>query len=333
MPAMLSMYFGTLMPTGRFLLLINKKVEMANDNLPLSVKNQIINFKEKGLSFNDENLAERFLLNNSYYRLKNYTDFFQNSKAFDRYFLNNIFFEDILDIYHFDSELRSLIFNAIEKIEIALRNQIVYQYSITYGSHWYLDSTYFKVANVHQLFLDDLFRNVESSVESFTVPYKQYPYGKQNPPLSSCWMVPACWVAIETVSFGQLSKILGNLKADNCKQAVTLHFGVHAPQILDNWMHCISIIRNICAHHGQLWDRKIREIKLPKNLPNLFIQNKSVENNKIYASICCIQYLLNEIDPENNFKNRLAELLKSRSIKELDRMGFPATWDSELFWI
>ncbi|WP_420846979.1 Abi family protein [Methanolapillus ohkumae] len=33
------------------------------------------------------------------------------------------------------------------------------------------------------------------------------------------------------------------------------YFGIPSLNILENWFHGISIIRNICAHHGRLWNR------------------------------------------------------------------------------
>ena len=37
----------------------------------------------------------------------------------------------------FDRQLRLLVFNAIEKIEISLHTKIIYEFSLTNGSHWY----------------------------------------------------------------------------------------------------------------------------------------------------------------------------------------------------
>ena len=47
-------------------------------------------------------------------------------------------FEEIIDLYVFDRQLRLLIFDGIEKIEIALRTQIIYNFSLAHGSFWHL---------------------------------------------------------------------------------------------------------------------------------------------------------------------------------------------------
>ena len=46
--------------------------------------------------------------------------------------------------YKFDRKLRLLIFDAIERIEIALRTQVIYQLSHKYGSHWQNKKNIFK---------------------------------------------------------------------------------------------------------------------------------------------------------------------------------------------
>jgi abortive infection bacteriophage resistance protein len=109
---------------------------------PLPIIRQISKLKSRGLLFDDEELAAYYLANISYYRLRAYTFPFQDNynEANDHCFLrNDIRFGDITDLYNFDSRLRSLIFSAIEKIEISLRTKIVYEYSIeTKDSHWFL---------------------------------------------------------------------------------------------------------------------------------------------------------------------------------------------------
>ncbi|MCQ2074885.1 MAG: Abi family protein [Bacteroidaceae bacterium] len=39
-------------------------------------------------------------------------------------------------MYKFDRKLRLLVFDAIERIEIAVRTQVIHQLSLKYGAHW-----------------------------------------------------------------------------------------------------------------------------------------------------------------------------------------------------
>ena len=91
---------------------------------PISIEEQVQKLKSKGLVINDEELAARYLSNISYYRLRAYTYPFQDNSDPEKHheFLRkDINFKDIIDLYCFDRRLRFLVFNALEKVEVALR--------------------------------------------------------------------------------------------------------------------------------------------------------------------------------------------------------------------
>ena len=114
---------------------------------PLTLDQQVRKLKERGLLFDDESGAKAYLFNISYYRLRAYTYPFQdNSEGSDHCFLrSNLLFKDFIDLYCFDRRLRSLIFNAIEKIEVAVRTKIVQVYAeSTHDSHWYDDESLYR---------------------------------------------------------------------------------------------------------------------------------------------------------------------------------------------
>ena len=101
---------------------------------PLSITDQIAKLKKRGLNFNDERKAAHYLSNISYYRLRAYTYPFQDNSDPNHQFIKEICFEEIIELYVFDRRLRLLVFNAIEKIEIALRTKIVYEFSMANGT-------------------------------------------------------------------------------------------------------------------------------------------------------------------------------------------------------
>ena len=83
---------------------------------PLSIKGQINLLKSRGLQIPDEGQAAQYLQNISYYRLSGYMYPFLADVKQHRYKAGAVF-EDILNLYHFDRELRLLVFSAIERIE------------------------------------------------------------------------------------------------------------------------------------------------------------------------------------------------------------------------
>ncbi|WNY25745.1 Abi family protein [Methanolapillus millepedarum] len=298
-----------------------------NNNQPLSVDNQIILLMNKGLVIHDSQQVRTFLSNNTYYRLKGYTHTLQDNNVGERLFVNHVCFEDVLDIYNFDIELRSLIFKATERIEIAFRTQLIQQYSMVYGAHWYLDESHFRNQSNYNLFLDDFYNTLQRSTEDFIEPYKM----KQG---ITCWMVPACWISFEIISLGKLSKLFTNLRKSDCKREIAAHFKMKSHFVLENWIYCLSVIRNICAHHGRLWNRTIpmdmEFLKKPCSEP--FIMNLNIPSNKIYVYVCAIRYLLDVIEPQNDFKIKLIGLLDRYPSIGLKEMGFPVDWKSEGFW-
>ena len=140
---------------------------------PLTLAEQVAKLKQRGLVFDDENEAIAYLFNISYYQLRAYTYPFQeNGEGSEHNFTRqDIHFKDIIDLYCFDRRLRSLIFNAIEKIEVAVRTKIVQVYAESTGdSHWYEDESLYRFG------YDDLMNHVDADVnrsnEDFIKHYK-----------------------------------------------------------------------------------------------------------------------------------------------------------------
>jgi hypothetical protein len=65
---------------------------------------------------------------------------------------------------------------------------------------------------------------------------------------------------------------------------------------------------------------------------SLFIKNKQLYRYKLYPALCCMQYILQQINMENDFKPRLKELMKTCPLAQEKEMGFPADWLKEKFW-
>lgn len=290
----------------------------------ISVDDQIQLLKSRGLGINDEALAKSYLSNISYYRLRAYTYPFQDNNNPNHPFTVPVIFEDIISLYVFDRKLRILIFDAIEKIEIAMRTQIIYTWSINHGCHWHLNPALYWDSSKFASHITSLQNEISRSNETFIKHYKT----KYTQPAD-----PACWMSLEVSSFGLLSLIFLNLKKGTEKNKVARYFGLNDISLLENWMHCFSNIRNICAHHGRLWNRRFTaHVKFPKNPTYPFIKNQKVYNYKLYAALCCIQYILNIINPNNTFKDRLKELMNSCPLKQEKEMGFPNDWRQEQIW-
>lgn len=297
---------------------------MKYNKLPIPISDQIAKLKQRGLRITDDSLATRYLSNISYYRLRAYTYPYQDNTSVNHPFVIDVSFEDIIALYTFDRKLRLLIFDAVEKIEVALRTQIIYQWALTNGSHWHLDQGLYKDRIKFINHLGSLQKEINRSNETFINHYKRKYSNPSEPP---------CWMSLEVTSIGLLSLIFQNLRNSPEKKAVTHHFGLWSNKVLENWVHNFCNIRNICAHHGRLWNRRI---PIPITIPNKtkldFIQNKEIYPYKLYASLCAMVYIINIVAPESVFKKNIIELVSTCPAGQLKEMGFPNNWKQEKFW-
>ena len=290
----------------------------------VSIPDQITKLKARGLAIGDEAFAIHCLSNISYYRLRAYTYPFQDNTQPNHPFIVPVTFEQIIELYVFDRKLRSMVFDAMEKIEIAMRTQIIHQFAIPYGSHWQLNKTLFRDVNRFNSQIQSLQTEISRSNETFIEHYKKTYTEPVDPP---------SWMSLEVSSFGLLSQMFWNLKKSPEKISVAKHFGLNNIDLLENWMLCFSHIRNTCAHHGRLWNRRLTaHITLPKNPSNPFIQNRNIWPYKPYAALCCMQYILQSISPDTSFKDGLKALMKSCPLKQEKEMGFSEDWRSDTFW-
>lgn len=56
------------------------------------------------------------------------------------------------------------------------------------------------------------------------------------------------------------------------------------------------------------------------------------KQEKLYAQLCCIAYLLDRILPSNTFKAKLKILIDNTPLIDIAAMGFPKDWAKEPLW-
>jgi abortive infection bacteriophage resistance protein len=227
---------------------------------PLSIEEQIIRLSERGMIIADEEKAKMYLSNISYYRLSAYWYTFLQNPKIDHRFIAGTTFEKAIDTYVFDRKLRLLIFDEIERIEIALRTTIIHHFCLKYGNNWYEDKTLYKGKDTYfYKFLELLIAEMNKTSEVFIKHYREKYDSPANPP---------AWMPLELASFGQLSMLYKNLKNCEAKKSVAKHFGLDEV-VLESWLEALSYVRNACAHHMRLWNRKLPRTPLIPKKPKL----------------------------------------------------------------
>ena len=307
----------------------------------LTIQEQLQKLRSRGLNFDNEELAKAYLTNISYYRLRAYTYPFQdneNTKADHHFIRKDIKFSDIIALYCFDRRLRNLMFNAIEKIEVAVRARIVQAYSEVYGSHWFYEETLYKhypstdrkgnATTAYALLMEEIEAEINRSNEDFITHYQEK---YDNPQL------PPAWMTLEVLSLGTLSKMYHLLKKSSLKRKVARDLGLGDEKVLSNWLHAIAVWRNCCAHHSRVWNRRsIINILMPTNTYQPFIKKevmKKLHSNKVFTVLCCIKYFSNIISPGSNLKQNILTIIEDGgNLLNLQEMGFPKEWKHLEVW-
>ena len=173
------------------------------DKNATSISHQIEILKTRGLTFNDDAFAEHQLSNISYYRLGEYWYVMQDDKV-NHTFKPNSKFEDVMALYNFDRELRFLLFDVIERIEISLRTKLIYHLSHEFDPWWFQNFELFEDSKALVKTLSGLEGELERTKETTIKNHvKKHKDDKRFPP---------AWKSLEQTSFGSLSKLYGNLK-------------------------------------------------------------------------------------------------------------------------
>ena len=138
--------------------------------------------QSRGLTVADTAKAERYLEFIGYYRLSAYMyPLLQMPKEQHRYKPNTTF-DQVMMLYRFDKKLRLLIFNEIEKIEVAVRSAIVNIGSdMTGNPFWMTDGSNFIDAAKFRHTMDLIDAELHRSREDFIVHFKQT-YSDAYPP-------------------------------------------------------------------------------------------------------------------------------------------------------
>lgn len=284
---------------------------------------QIQQLVERGLIINDTQLAKDFLKNISYFRLQGYWWEFQIDKN-NHKFKPDTTFESIIELYTFDRKLRLIIFDAIERIEVALRTKMIYYLSVEKEQWWFEDKSVFFSESYFKESLQDIDKELDRTKEIFIESHFKK-YGKDSRP-------PA-YKTLEVISFGCLSKLYSNLSNEiGAKNRIAKEFNLPNYNYLKSWLQSFNVIRNIIAHHSRLWNRNIHFAPKSLDKPTSDFITIPKNINSLYHSLSCIIFILNKVSNGHAVKKKLIRLFENNQKKYLLEMGFPENWKEQPLW-
>lgn len=175
---------------------------------PLTYSDQVQLLVRRGMIIPDPARTEFYLQHLNYYRLGAYWLPFEEDHG-SHQFRAGTTFDDVLNLYIFDREMRLLVLDAIERFEVSVRSQWAYCLAHLHGSHAHLDSSLalpkWKERNLRQLT-----EEVERSDEQF-IKHLKNNYSDPLPPV---------WAVCEVMSLGLLSRWYSNLGPKATRRAI-----------------------------------------------------------------------------------------------------------------
>lgn len=294
---------------------------------PLSIEKQLSLLKQRRMSISNDLFAKDCLKNIGYYRLSGYWYKFQDKSQPDESFLPGTSFEEIIELYRFDTKLRSLVFDAIEKIEISFSTHLNNYMSCSFGVGWYIRSEFFADTEQHAKLIKDISYWIDKNRDK--LPVKSY---RIKHPDDEC--LPF-WIVALVIPLGTLSKLFGLLK--ECHQKEVAKQFEMTGRFLVSCMRSLTTVRNNCAHYNRLWDFRLPlralRVKNPTKLSRYNYTELTEKNDQdFFAPFYIISLFLCVIAPDSKFCSLTRDLIgryieKTNSKLTYGKMGFPTSWE------
>lgn len=259
----------------------------------------------------------------NYYRLSSYWTVALSGNTPKR-FHPGTYWEDVVARYMFDRRLRQIMFDAISRIEIALRTQIAYNWA----KETQLDAPQRRSNNYSPKY----------NVKDFLFTINEYYQGNQSEEAvyyrkqyKDAMYLPV-WVFVEFTTFGNMQKLItvGFKKSSKIPETVATNMGY--PADLNFFLSGISLlkdIRNTCAHQSRVWNRRwlsrkgsiiLRNSQNPAWILKWDASNNTWSNTahgdtlitqmeSTAAALTFCYQIIKTIAPHSNWKSRLIELL------------------------
>lgn len=251
-----------------------------------TIEEQIQKLKDRGLLIDDEEKAKEVLLDIGYYRFGSYLFPYEltypSKKDRTHKLKNPTHFEDALDLYYFDSDLRMLLLRYITRIEINLRTYITYYVSNQYKNNpcWFVDESVMQPD-----FIDSF------DTEIYTEKFRKHPVISDHHKKYPDDTYAPAWKTIEHMTFGAVFQLFLSITDKEVQSAIANHYNVEKLTIFTSYFNAIRYLRNQCAHGDVLFDMKFAT-PLKSGPAGKF---NSFTNSTIIGAIEVVKFFLKQI--------------------------------------
>lgn len=273
----------------------------------------------RGLLVSDRSAALAYLRYVGGYRLKGF--WFQLTDPVSKQFRASTAFEDIVQRYEFDRQLRNLTFDEIGRIEIAIRCAISDRLSHQYGPHWFIKPEIF--VQRADFGFGSMVKIIEDSVMRSKAPFIVHYRQRYDDPC-----LPPSWGVTECVSFGFWSRTYKILRDHNERKSISMKFDVEEPVVFESWLHSLSYLRNMICHHARLLGAKF--VIAPSRYAKRNIRFSDPQSFHAHATI--MNFLMKRTGMPSDWKADLHALFSRFPTVNPRDIGFIQGWQTKGGW-
>ena len=272
---------------------------------------QISILRSRGVVVEDDKRCIEILKNLNYYR---FIAYFLPYKIDDENYERGTRFFHVYRLYEFDQKMLSILFSALEDVEISLRSRVAYYHAHKYGPVGYLDSLNFNKDHVHDRFIEQIDKEIDSNKKVLFVKHHLEKYNGVFP----------IWVVIELFTFGMLSRFYSDLPLVDQKHLARYEYGT-TPANMRSWLRCCSDLRNICAHYGRLYYRIFTASPAG-------VSGTEGQLSRLWGAILALRGLFIDQNRWNDEVVSAISQLISEYAQDIDlyRIAFPSNWEALL---
>lgn len=259
-----------------------------------TAEERVRHLRNRGLLIPRPAVAARKIEEIGYERLRIYF-LSRRDRQGDKPFHAGTAYSHILRLYECDAKLRDICFMGVGRFELAFRNRLSEVLSGRFGSHPYFESSAFKGSEKHNEALQKIIHVFERSKDERAKHYRQT---YTEPPL------PPIWILKEFMTFGAAARLYAAL-ATPVRTDIASHFGVSVLPVFDSWASAFVDLRNICAHHDRLFNRRFQ--KQPQTYKRGAVPAAGPATLK--AQLECLDFVLDRSGPKSGLVERVRKVI------------------------
>lgn len=264
----------------------------------ITIDEQIELLRARNMKISNEVKAKEILFDIGYFRMGFYWFPFEvtypEKHNRTHQFKDDTNFDDAVELYYFDYNLRNLLLKSLSRIEIAFRTKVAYIVSNRHQNSptWFVDTS---VVSTHQAqsFNKKVYQQILDKIPLIALHHKHHINDKFAP----------AWKTLEFMTLGEVVHLFKSIKNEELKLEIASHFGIKKLVTFENYLDLIKDLRNTCAHGNVLYD-----FTPEKSMRKGPAMKKGIgENQNLNGALRIVLYMIKQIS-ENRYNDLLTDL-------------------------